>query len=130
MENKAAIQDAVQAYLRSRQWSVSELARRVGIPQATLNRMLVPNDPTYRGDPDSWLKLARYEPLHLAPAEVLAAIWLEPAERTPTAIGDPLAAIARALRDLGVAPDETEPIMLLVQGAAARARASRSAVSP
>lgn len=128
MKNKAQIQEVVQDYIRAQgpRFSVSKLARRVGIPQATLNRMLGTDDPSYRGDPDSWLKLARYAPLHLAPADVLAALWLTPAERDQPSEVDPLATIARALRELGIESDEATPIMLLVRGAAARARASAS----
>jgi hypothetical protein len=127
MDNKAAIQDTVQAYLREQGWSVSQLARRVGIPQATLNRMLVPNDPTYRGDPDSWLKLARYTPLQLSPRDVLAVLWLEPHERTPSTDADPRTTILRALRALGVDALDQQAIMQFVRGAAARGRASRNA---
>lgn len=131
MENKAQIQQVVQDYIRAQgpRFSVSKLARRVGIPQATLNRMLGTDDPSYRGDPDSWLKLARYWPLHLNAADVLAALWLTPEERAQSSEEDPLATIANALRQLHVDADEAAPIMLLVQGAAARARASRSAGS-
>lgn len=75
MESKETVQRVVWAYLRRQDMSVSQLARQVGIPQATLNRMLTPDDPAYRGDPDSWLKLARYRPLGLTPREVLAALW-------------------------------------------------------
>lgn len=116
MDNKAAIQDVVQAYIREQGpgFSVSELARRVGIPQATLNRMLAPNDPVYRGDPDSWLKLARYPPLHLTPREVLAAIWLEPHERASTRAGyDPIYEMRRAWRQLGI-PDSSQAALMVV----------------
>lgn len=131
MENKAQIQQVVQDYIRAQgpRFSVSKLARRVGIPQATLNRMLGTDDPSYRGDPDSWLKLARYAPLHLNAADVLAALWLTPDERVRPREADPLITITRMLRQLGVEADEAAPIMLLVRGAAARARASRTAVS-
>lgn len=80
MQNKAEVQAVVETYLRQADISVSELARRAGIPGATLSRMLQ-DDPTYRGTPETWTQLAQYAPLGLDVADVLAALGFGPRPR-------------------------------------------------
>ena len=77
MNSKADVQAVAWEYLHRKNISVSELARRAEIPVATLQRMLR-DDPTYRGRPDHWSRLARFRDLHLNEAEVLAAVGLGP----------------------------------------------------
>lgn len=99
MENKAAVQAAVWDYLGRKKLSVAELARRVEIPGATLNRMLR-DDPTYQGRADHWAQLARYSDLQLSESEVLAALGFAP--RLPTDVPDldPWQDFVRVLRRL------------------------------
>lgn len=75
MQTKAEIQAHVREYMAAHHLSERQMAARLGLTQPTLGRMLDPTM-TYQGMPGSWRALARYAPLGLDEATVLAAVGI------------------------------------------------------
>jgi len=80
METKADIQAHVRHYMAMHHLSERQMAALVGLTQPTIGRMLEPGA-TYRGTIESWQALARYAPLGLDEATVLAAVGFAPQPR-------------------------------------------------
>lgn len=97
MLTKADVQARVLAYMQDRGLSESEMARRIGISQPTLNRILADNA-AYQGSAKGWRQLAQFKPLGFSEAEVLAAVGLGPSVTDGEA--DPWEAFQRALNRL------------------------------
>lgn len=95
MRTKADVQARVLEVMRQEGWNETDLARETSIPQATISRMLA-NQPSYKGSPASWRKLAQCTPLRLTEAEVLAAVGIGPPVPTDDE-PDPWAAFEHAL---------------------------------
>lgn len=88
MKTKLDVQQRVIAFLHEKRWSLRKLALTMGLSPSTLARMMEDN-PSYRGEADAWLQLARYRDLGLDEAEVLAAVGLGPKPpRQPNAGAD------------------------------------------
>lgn len=101
MHTKADIQAHVREFMQTHHLSERQLAARLGLTQPTLGRMLDPTM-TYQGMPGSWRALARYAPLGLDEATVLAAVGIASQARVSEA--DAWADFVRALNRLPLSP--------------------------
>ena len=104
MLTKQDVQARVLDYMRQEDLTETEMARLVRVPQATFNRMLK-DDPTYKGTPKPWRKLAQFAPLHLNEADVLAALGHGPSPDEGAA-PDPWALFERAMAGWELSEDK------------------------